>query len=354
MNVSESSLDVLAAELASRRSFLKVIECVVFGILLLTTVIGNLLTLLTVYRNKRLRTIPNFFVISLAISDLGMGLTCMPLSFSVLVKSSWLYGDVMCQFEGYVAIILAAASTQTLAAMAVNRYFGIVKCLLYRSYFTTKRTIGLILVIWISSVVPPFIYLVAGDIFIFHPGKLFCYLELSAGWFTAFLVGVYVGIPSAAIIFCYTKVFQTINARNKRYKKDSNGDTVSVEEIKITRTLFVIVVFYMICWTPVLIVDLVDLFFGRYASPREIYLAYTFLVSVSSAVNPVIYGVMNQSFRKEFLSILQILNCFKPRGNGKAAQSSSGVQKQTKEIELSETSTKSKSPHILRRAKIKT
>jgi melatonin receptor type 1A len=317
---------------------------------MLIAVLGNMLTLMAVFRNKKLRTIPNLFVISLAISDLGMGLTCMPLSLSVLVTSSWMFGDVVCQFEGYVAIIMAAASTQTLAAMAVNRYVGIVKCLLYRSYFTTKRTICLLVGLWVSSIFAPFVYLIAGDRFMFHPGKLFCYVNLKAAWFTAFLVVIYVGIPSTIILVCYAKVFQTISARNKHYRKNQKGgDMVTVEEIRITRTLFVIVLFYMVCWTPVLIIDLVDTFLGRWAAPRTLYLAYTFLASISSSANPVIYGVMNQSFRKEYSAILKILQCLKFGQSTHVGPNSSdaGTNRATKSVELTVGVGKKQPPYLI-------
>ena len=62
-----------------------------------------------------------------------------------------------------------------------------------------------------------------------------------------------------------------------------------------------IVVFFSLCWTPVLLIDIVDTILGRWTFPREAYVAYTFLASISRALNPFIYGVLNKNFRTDDL-----------------------------------------------------
>ena len=39
------------------------------------------------------------------------------------------------------------------------------------------------------------------------------------------------------------------------------------------------------------------------------YILNTFLVTLSSAVNPLIYGVMNKSFRTNYLKLLRCTYC---------------------------------------------
>ncbi|XP_048581368.1 melatonin receptor type 1B-B-like [Nematostella vectensis] len=201
----------------------------------------------------------------------------MPMSTSVLLTSRWIFGKFICQCEGFLAIVMAAASTQTLAVTAINRYFGIVKCLLYRAYFTKKRTTILILGVWTLSFIAPLPYLFAGFEFVFHPGKLFCYVPLRASWYLVFIVAIYVTLPSCVILFCYTRVFYTIRQRNKLFQKTrERGSAISTDDIRVTKVLFVIVLFYFLCWSPVLVIDLVDTISGNMATPREGYISYTF------------------------------------------------------------------------------
>lgn len=99
------------------------------------------MTLLVMFLYRRMRTIPNMFVASLAVSDLLFGmLLALPLDIPTLVTSQWTFNDMTCQFQGYTATILTVASIHTLVLMAVNRYFRIVKPEKYHRYFTKKKS----------------------------------------------------------------------------------------------------------------------------------------------------------------------------------------------------------------------
>ncbi|EDO36736.1 predicted protein [Nematostella vectensis] len=82
---------------------------------------------------------------------------------------------------------------------------------------------------------------------------------------------------------------------------------ISVQEINITRTLFSIVVAFLVCWTPAFVIDIIDVYQLRWSLGRRAYVSYTFLVATSSTVNPILYGIMNPAFRKEYLKCLVYL-----------------------------------------------
>ena len=77
----------------------------------------------------------------------------------------------------------------------------------------------------------------------------------------------------------------------------------------MARTLFVIVVFFTLCWAPVMVIDLVDVIRGSWTFPREAYIAYSVLATLSTALNPLIYGVLNRNFRREYLKLLRCRYC---------------------------------------------
>ena len=108
--------------------------------------------------NRRMRTIPNMFVASLAVSGLLIGLYIGPLAIAALVTSLCPFKDTTRKFQGSLAFTLCFASIHTLILMAVNRYYRIVKPTKYRRYFTKKKTLIMILVSWFYSVCAPLIY----------------------------------------------------------------------------------------------------------------------------------------------------------------------------------------------------
>lgn len=301
----------MSKEFKSRSKAKVVLETGFYTLVLLSLLVGNLITLFTISFNRQMRTIPNMLVASLAITDFLLGLiSASPLGISTLAASQWPFDDTACQYQGYVAVTLALTSTQLLALMAANRYFRIVSPAKYRRYFTKKKTTIMILLLWFYCIWAPLPYLLSGHKMVFHPSKFFCYLQIDSGPFTAFIVTVYIGLPTCVIFYCYLRIFQTVRSHNTNFQTSGVAShTVNVEEIKITRTLFVIVVFFNLCWTPVLLIDIVDTIRGTWTFPREVYVAYSFLATISSALNPIIYGVLNKNFQKEYRKILCCSYC---------------------------------------------
>ena len=147
-------------ELQSRSKAKVILESGFYALILVFLFVGNFITLLIIVLNRRMRTIPNMFVASLTVSDFCLGaLKTCPLALSVLVTSQWPFSDVTCQYYGYITITLAVASIQTIALMAVNRYFRIVKPAKYRRYFTKTKTRIMILASWLYSMCVPFPYI---------------------------------------------------------------------------------------------------------------------------------------------------------------------------------------------------
>ena len=311
MGSAEDQLKDMLKELKSRSMVQVALESGLYALILLLLFVGNSATLAVVAVNPRMRTIPNMFVTSLAITDLLLGaLSTCPIGLTTLVISQWPFKGTSCQYQGYIVVTLAVASMQTLALMAVNRYFRIVSPAKYRRYFTKTKTRVMILMSWIWSAWAPLPYLLSGHKMVFHPSKFFCYLQIDSGPFTAFMVTINIGLPTSVIVYCYVKIHQTVRTHNNDFRvTGTRSNTINVEEIKVARTLFVIVVFFMLCWTPILLIDVVDTIYGSWIFPREVYVAYSYLGTISSALNPFIYGVFNKNFQKEYLKMLRCSCC---------------------------------------------
>lgn len=300
MDLQSAQLAEMLKELKSRSKARIATESGIFTLILSLCLLGNSITLLIMLKNRRMRVIPaNMFVTSLAISDFALAALSSFSGFAVVLTSRWPYSELTCQFQGYLAITLAIASMQTLALMVLNRYFRIVNPKRYRRYFSKIKTILIICALWLYSLCAPLPYTISGNKMVFHPSKFFCYLQIDSRAFTALMAIVYVGLPTCIILYCYLRIFNTVRSHNSNFETSRNGrNTVNVEEIKVARTLFVIVVFFNICWTPIFVIDITDTVLGRWIFPRELYVAYSFLATISSAINPLIYGVLNKIFKR--------------------------------------------------------
>ena len=254
------------------------------------------------------------FVLTLAVSDIVMSLTCMPLSEGSLIAGNWIFGDLLCHIQGFLAHFLAFLSLQMMVITAVNRYFRVIKPDLYKKIFTPGYTSLIMLSASLLSVgiLGSITFAQHGNLFVFHPGKAICvnlYRSLiSTQIYTIFSSVTFVFVPAVVIIWCYTKVFRSIRGhfRQLAASKMSSAsiNNINPAEIVITRAVFAIVIVFFLCWIPCIVIDLVDISRDDWFD-RRVYLAYTYFAYTSSAINLIIYGIMNRSFRVEYLKFLR-------------------------------------------------
>ena len=324
MNSSKSHTLQLAESLNSRTAFQVVLESFIYGSIATIAFIGNLLVLYIVYKTPRLRTVPGLFVASLAFSDIAMACLGAPPSLASLIRGRWTSGFATCQFQGFVVLATVSASLLTMALMSIDRYFRVVRPIRHRLIFTMPRAQLMTAAVWVMAVTTPFPYLGSGKKYIFHAGKFFCFHEEKSSLASS-VPYIYVVASLTVLTFCYFNVFRHLRLNTKRVKNlrvtfaaEHHYTRLSAEEIKLTRTLFVTVLGYLICWTPVLTIDFVDIGLGGSSQARGLYVAYTCIGLTSSSLNPIIYGALNQTFRREYKKLI----CFRKLLNQAAEHTS--------------------------------
>ena len=303
-------LEKLEHDFKARSSFLIVLEFSIVFLNIMTAFWGNLFTLIAVLRSPRLRTIPSMFVTWLAVADILQAVPSTPLTLSVLIKSDWPFDLATCQFQGYYGISLAFASSEMLALMSLNRYFRIVKPNNYRHIFTRKRTALMILFGWLLASLVQLPYVTSGHFYSFHAGKLFCNQDCREPFSTT-LVSVFGGIPMSIISFCSFKVLRSVQAHRKKRFVGVNNVNVNVEDIKVARVLLAMVLAHIVCFSPVIVIEAIDFVTQGSYLPRQAYFFSTIMATMSSSVNPLIYGVMNRTFRQEYIRLLRLNRFFK-------------------------------------------
>lgn len=302
--------DRLALDNAQRDVNLVVVEATILILVDITALIGNSLVFAVAYRNRRRLTITDVLIVALSLTDLLVAATVMPLSAGALITGVWLYNRAVCLLQGFCVITFATASLNTLSVIAINRYFCVVKPNDYRTVFSMKRTLGYLAIVWLLACLFSVVPLVFGrEDYAFQPGKVLCVypFEINVAY-TVCLDIMFIGVPTTTICFCYWHVFKTVRGQNR--VMTANGEEsrsrVNVRDANITKTLVVVVVGFALCWLPVLVMDTTDVVTGALILPRQMYLFYTLMVFLSSTINPFIYAVVNNRFRREFLKIFRL------------------------------------------------
>ena len=150
----------LSQEFLTRNELQVWIETLLFAVINTIAFFGNLSVCYAVYRNQRLRTLANMFVVALAVSDILISICCMPFSVVTLFHGRWMFGASFCRFHGFALFILSMASLSTMGVIAVSRYFCIVKPGKYIVLLNKQRILMYIALVWcvsiVGSVPPPF------------------------------------------------------------------------------------------------------------------------------------------------------------------------------------------------------
>lgn len=77
------------------------LRILLYALIFLISVFGNLLIIVVLMVNKRMRTVTNSFLLSLAISDLMLVVFCMPFTLIPNLLGDFIFGAVMCKTVAY-------------------------------------------------------------------------------------------------------------------------------------------------------------------------------------------------------------------------------------------------------------
>ncbi|TRY87972.1 hypothetical protein DNTS_012961 [Danionella cerebrum] len=282
-------------------------------------VAGNVLVCWAVCLNSNLQTITNFFVVSLAVADIAVGLLAIP--FAVTISTGFCSHFHGCLFIACFVLVLTQSSIFSLLAIAVDRYIAIKIPLRYNSLVTGGRAKGIIAVCWILSVViglTPMLgwnrRVAAGTNSSCPNGMTECLFEgvVTMGYMVYFNFFGCVLIPLFAMLAIYARIFMAARRQLRQMEQKLvhlNGHasrSTLQKEVHAAKSLAIIVGLFAICWLPLHIINCFTLFCPLCDRAQDwvMYLAII-LSHANSVVNPFIYAYRIRDFRHTFRRIIR-------------------------------------------------
>ncbi|XP_076268742.1 adenosine receptor A2b-like [Rhynchophorus ferrugineus] len=269
--------------------------------------IGNSLVLVAMYRFKRLRTPSNYLVMSLATSDMGVGMF-MPVGFYLELNGANTFsGFQVCLFSYGVVISLCCVSVLVIVAIAVDRFTSLARPLRYNNLITHSAVERYIVIFWIYSSLVGFSPLVYA---IFLGSRKSNIPDCSFGDMVdkpvqLFMFCAVYGPSSLILLVCYGYIYFVARGHARAIRSEQQQSvhrhqqpyTGTVGPPRYGLALAITTGLFIGLWVPFQVCMLTDVFLETniLTSWISIYLALPILSS--SAFNPWIYGYRNAELR---------------------------------------------------------
>ncbi|XP_038214037.1 octopamine receptor [Zerene cesonia] len=126
---------------------------IVLTLIIISTIVGNILVILSVFTYKPLRIVQNFFIVSLAVADLTVAILVLPLNVAYSILGQWVFGIYVCKMWLTCDIMCCTSSILNLCAIALDRYWAITDPINYAQKRTLERVLLMIGIVWVLSLI---------------------------------------------------------------------------------------------------------------------------------------------------------------------------------------------------------
>ncbi|XP_052463670.1 neuropeptide FF receptor 1-like [Carassius gibelio] len=293
----------------------------------LLCLMGNALVCVIVLRNQHMRTVTNIFILNLAVSDLLVGIFCIPTTLVDNLITGWPFSNTVCKLSGLVQGTSVCASVFTLVAIAVDRF----RCIVHPfrpklTLFVAKVSIGMIWVLALSIMFPSVLMLTVqqekGHVMVHGDNSTYplysCYEtwpdpEMRKVYTTVLFLHVYV-IPLALIMLMYGRIGAKLYATAVLARAEQPDVPASHRKIRVIKMLMVVALLFMLSWLPLWTLMLLTDYARPDEDSLELLTSYVFPLShwlafSNSSVNPIIYGYYNENFKRGFQAACQHQVC---------------------------------------------
>ncbi|XP_068712487.1 galanin receptor 2a-like [Montipora foliosa] len=289
---------------------------VIYVIIGTVALFGNCAIILIAKTKKRIRKVAfNFFIISMAVADILDGLIAVPkMVTSFYFDELWfggLIGNITCKLLSFLPSLSLVASVSTLAAISVERYLAIVHVL--REPLSKRKVKLALLFLWIFSS-----FMVSTTLIKFksekHDGKYLCYgiwsdnLETNLSIYRYEVVAYFVffyAVPFSLMIVLYTLIIRVLK-RRQAFGENMSQNRIQAQNVTVVKMLVTVVLLFAFVWLPTHILLLMSAFDHNTLQcvPTSVILLLTMLAHANGALNPCIYLIFNENYRKGLKQLL--------------------------------------------------
>lgn len=306
---------------------LKAVEIAIYSIFMTLSLVGNVLVVAVYYRNKTLRTAVHYFIVNMAISDLIIPVVILPEFISYVYHDDvWLadgvLGTVLCKLVMIAWKVSILVSLFSMMTIAIDRFHGILFPM-KSTLFSRNKCRLIIAATWVVSVAFWAHEFYEAELVTDETG-LHCDSSTEKvqriNWIM-FSSLTFVGAVVFTVLYCSIITF-LYRQKNNLHLANEVVQMRARENRQAACMLVIIVVVFYVVWVPYHVAYFLYFLLN---STRRLPCYVTLLIDklpfLHSVVNPVVYYVFNENYRKGFRDLLccpwpcinKCNDCFQPR-----------------------------------------
>ena len=278
---------------------LLIANCVFNAFFSFTAITLNIVTIIALRKPLTIPRAVKILMLSLAVSDLGVGLLVQPLYITRLVmmikeNTQTLYFEIALNSFYATAIFLTYASFFGVVALTTDRYLAVHFYLRYQELVTQKRVVAVVISNWILSAIPMLlsIWIPNAVGIILVPVESVCYLTTAFFYFK-----IYLAVRHHS---------NQIHVLQAQLAQNNEGDmTNAARERKAAVGTFYAYLVFLICYLPSTCYWIIH----RSAGPSTMLLQFGLytntLMYLNSSLNPLVYSWKMRHVRHAIMEILR-------------------------------------------------
>ena len=289
---------------------------------MLISLLGNSVIVWIVHKNRRMRTLTHYLIVNMAVADLMITVFHMPYKLQVQVTNSYavvvggLIGTLICKLVGYIQDVSIASSILSLMMISIDRFVVVLFPL--KNATLLKRPRLVVIPIWIISVFMCSPLLYANKIEEYS-GDFYCFEEwpphfMTGRDYTVIQFTVLYALPLVVITALYSCIAVRVWHRTIPGHAAPNlnrGRRCLEARKQLLKLLIIIVSLFAICWLPYHVIFFLQFSESGYLNcgvPETIMFYCLFVGHANSAINPCIYFIIHNEYRKGLSQITRLIS----------------------------------------------
>ena len=256
----------------------------------LIATVGNLAVFVIFMKNPRLRTRSNYCLMSLAATDLLVGIVLEPLHVVQFFSSEHRNNCGLNTVRRFLSTLLMGASIGSIAVISYDRYIHLSQTVNYIQYMPKKKVVLLLVLCWLGPLVIP------------------AFRFASEVAYKVFVVLYIIGVL-AIMVTCYVFIIKIVKNRGRLLSNSADSGKRNTADIKAhvraAKAVILIISFFIATFAPLAVYHLVTAISGlvttkQVMSDVEREVGYAVLMTLgmaNSGANPIIYYLRIPEFR---------------------------------------------------------